>query len=377
MKKITVTGLALLAAGAVIFGAGFIGARGDLSVANGNIGPFKVQVTDGRIHSGFFRTGSADSSSARGIGGGRDKPMTTPPPIPTPTPVLDDGPDTDIQRFAGSDVKEIELNISYADVELCSTDTMYVYVLSEDMDDFVVTLDKNGVLTVESRDMNTVLGLGLLGEAPGLKIALPAERYFELDIENSCGNVSVSGLTLSGVDIDVDMGDISVETLQCKKMKLDAACGAIYADTVTCAGEFAADADLGDITLRNVHTSGILKADSACGAVEVIDSLAEDAELSADMGDISAVNLVCSGNAKLECDCGAIEFTSLSAAGSIEIENSMGSVEGTLAGSFDDYSVESKASLGSNNLPEMLSRNGIQLRVFTDCGSIDISFEKG
>ena len=54
MKKTVIAGLALIAAGALVFGAGFVGAHGDLSVINGNFGPFGVHFTDGNVHSGFY-----------------------------------------------------------------------------------------------------------------------------------------------------------------------------------------------------------------------------------------------------------------------------------------------------------------------------------
>lgn len=375
MKKAAIVGVALVLAGALMFGVGFIGARGDLSVVNGNFGPFRVQFTEGSVHSGFYTSGSG---SAHGIGGGRDKPVTTPPPaIYTGAPA--DGSGTQNSRsFTAEGVREIIITELYADVELCPSDDGQIHVSAEERDNFYCEMSlSDGKLRIERKSSGINVGFGLdTNELSTLRVCVPADIACGLDVENSYGDITVSDLSFGEVELDTSLGDVSFENISCKKAQLDSSYGGVLAQNVECAGDLSAQADMGAVLVDNVHAGLKLEAESDCGSVTVCDSSARELELSSDMGDVGVFDTTAQDRAELDCSCGSIEFRALSVGREIEIENDMGSVEGTLAGSINDYSIESKASLGSNNLPGQLRLGEISLKVFTDCGSIDISFEE-
>lgn len=377
MKKMGMAGLALVIVGALVFGAGYIGARGDLSVVNGNLGPFRVQLTDGHVHSGFFST-DGDSSKS-GIGGGRNKPVTT-PPVPTPTPIrdVDTGSDADSQSFKGEDVREIEINAQGADVVILPSFDGKVTVSAQKLEVYSISLDKNGVLSVEKKgkDKVTIFGLNLTGDLPELRVTMPKEQITSLEVNNSCGNITLEKHALGEVELETDMGDVYVHLTECLSAELSSDCGEVKAFHLVSSRDLSADCDMGDVRLENCEAGGKLTADSSCGKVTVIDCTAVDAELGSDLGDVAVSNLDCVRDVSIDCDCGAIKLSKLSAGRSIEIENSMGSIEGTLAGSISDYSIESKTDLGSNNLPSKLELGTIKLKVHDSCGSIDIDFEE-
>lgn len=381
MRKIGLAGLALAVAGALIFTAGFIGARGDMSVVNGSMGPFRVQLADGQVHSG-------SGGSKSGLGGGRDKPLTTPPPAsPAATATIySDGShhdehgeqhradSADCRSFPAGDVRKIVLDIDFADVALLPSSGADVYVSCDRLDDFTVSLDKGGTLKVDSRNKITVFSLGS-DSRPALSVTVPESLCCSLEADVDCGNIQLENLSLEKLKLDSDMGDVYVYGVECAGAELSSNCGSVQAYSVTSSGRLEIDSDMGDVTVENCSAAAELKVDSNCGRVTVNGCSAKSAELDADMGDIGAYWLSVTGTVKLDCDCGAIEFKGLSAGKSIEIHNSMGAISGTLPGSITDYSIESGADLGSNNLPSELELGGIKLKVHDSCGSIDVRFE--
>jgi len=371
MKKMLIAGLALIVTGGIIFGAGFLGARGDLSVVNGNLGPFRVHLTDGRVESGFMTTGP------HGIGGDRSGISDPVLPSGSTSPSTVSSRSQENMTFPSEGIKSIVINERCADVEIWPSDDENIYVYAETWDGcYCEANSRGGVLSIERKTPNWIFGLNLGSDRQStLRVLVPEGLACNMDIDSSFGSVSVSDLRFNEVSIDADMGDVSFENVLCAGAELDADCGDVLVRSVECSGDLSADTDMGNVTIDGVSVSRELSADSSCGNVAVSSASAGSAELSSDMGDVRAFDLTCVSSAKLDCDCGSIEVRALKAGKEIEMENSMGSIEGTLAGSMDDYSIESGTDLGSNNLPQELQRAGVLLKVFADCGSIDIGFE--
>lgn len=378
MRKMGKAGLALALVGIVVFGLGFIGARGDLSVVNGSIGPMGVHLP--------ATGGTRSDSSQSGIGGGRNKPVTTPPPADR-APVSTDGSHHDEHEYDGhdgqhtadcrsfphGDVRKIELDLDLADLVLYPSPDGNVYVSSDRLDDFRISLDKNGTLNVESRSRVTFFGIS--ADSPTLTVTLPESLICSLEADVDCGKIQLEDLNLDKLKLDADMGDVYVNGVVCSSADLKSSCGSVQALSVTSSGKLEVKSALGDVTLENCAAAAELKAESDCGKVTVDGCAAEKAELEADMGDVGAYWLSVSDSIKLDCDCGAIEFEGLTAGRSIEIDNSMGAIKGILSGSIAAYSIESGTDLGSCNLPSKLEMGDIRLKVHASCGSIDISFE--
>lgn len=81
---------------------------------------------------------------------------------------------------------------------------------------------------------------------------------------------------------------------------------------------------------------------------------------------------------EVENDLGniAVSGISIAAGEKIKLSCDLGSISGTVKGELADYSVTSHAELGSNSLPEALPLGAVTLEVYSDCGNIDLGFEK-
>lgn len=376
MKKTVIAGLALIAAGALVFGAGFVGAHGDLSVINGNFGPFGVHFTDGNVHSGFYTN---VSGSSHGIGGGRDKPVTTPPPTRADEVVsVADVSDTLENLTAEPEgLREIIIKELYADVEILPSDDGEIHISAEKRSDFYCEVSNGGgVLSIERKGTVKPIILGFDSASRStLRVCVPEGMSLKLEIENNCGDITVSDLSFGGVELETALGNVSIENVKCSSAELDSSMGSVLAQNVQSTGDLSAESDMGDVLVDTVSAGGKLTAESSYGAVTVSNSSARELELGSDMGNVSVFDSSAQSKAELDCSFGSIEFRSLSAGREIDIDNDMGSIEGTLAGSMSDYSIESSVDLGSSNLPASLKLGSILLTVTADCGSIDISFE--
>lgn len=119
---------------------------------------------------------------------------------------------------------------------------------------------------------------------------------------------------------------------------------------------------------------GELKVNTSDGRINISQVKASDILLSTSDGRITISEVNCS-NIKAKTSDGSIVVDQLDALKSIALSTSDGSIKGTLCGNVNDYSISSKTSDGSNNLPETSGGSKL-LKVQTSDGSIKIYFEK-
>ena len=120
---------------------------------------------------------------------------------------------------------------------------------------------------------------------------------------------------------------------------------------------------------------GELEVDLTSGEIDAKDVTASDIKMDNTTGSIKLENIESLGDVRIENTTGEIVFENLKSGGDIKLENTTGSIEGTIEGSEDDYSIKTEVTTGDCNLSD--SKGGSKkLDVEITTGSIEIGFTK-
>ena len=334
MKKAAVIGLVLVLAGAVVFGAGYVLTGGDFSRLNGSVGGLTVNLGGEESHSGFGGSVSA-----------------------TPTPEasagqLGSGYTTQTYAYGADEVSRVVVDEAAANIYVGPSTDGQVHVTAMENKDYSYDIScREGVLSLRRRSKNSVqVSVGVTVE---VKLELLLPDGLSLEVNNDCGDVELSGLSLVKAELDSDCGNILLDGVEVEKA-------------------LSVQNDAGEIDLRAV-SAGTLSVENDCGSVTLQDVTAESVEVECDLGEIEVANVFAANRLCLDNDCGDIQLSGVSAGKSIELSCSLGSISGWLNGAEEDYRIRAKVDLGECNLPQS-SQGGIALNVDVDCGSVALSF---
>ena len=92
--------------------------------------------------------------------------------------------------------------------------------------------------------------------------------------------------------------------------------------------------------------------------------------------DIKLPSLTVTDSVSIYVNHGNIQFDTLDAGNTISLETKNGNINGTILGSYDDFTIESFAKQGENNLPESKTGGSKALKVYTNNGDIQIDIKK-
>ncbi|MFR1215100.1 MAG: DUF4097 family beta strand repeat-containing protein [Acutalibacteraceae bacterium] len=92
--------------------------------------------------------------------------------------------------------------------------------------------------------------------------------------------------------------------------------------------------------------------------------------------DITLPSLTVTDSVSIYVNHGNIQFDTLDAGNTISLETKNGNINGTILGSYDDFTIESFAKQGENNLPESKTGGSKALKVYTNNGDIQIDIKK-
>ena len=238
-------------------------------------------------------------------------------------------------------IMQIVLDESNADVTVIRTgkkpggSSSDIVVEYQDSADSALDITSyNGVLTIKRRERAGIF-LWFGDDDLHTELWLPRGLEAELFVETDNGSITVEEVDLRGdAEFSSDNGAISVKDSRVGELTLDSDNGKLEAANVQCAS-LEAEADNGRVTLSDISAETSLYAKTSNGAITV---------------------------------------DNVSAGKRVELRSSNGSIRGTLAGSGDDYRIESKTTNGANNLPNDWGKGDILLTIETTNGAIDIQF---
>ncbi|MBS6735622.1 MAG: hypothetical protein KH275_10585 [Clostridiales bacterium] len=80
------------------------------------------------------------------------------------------------------------------------------------------------------------------------------------------------------------------------------------------------------------------------------------------------------GSIQISDNGGNISFENLDVGNALQLTAKNGDISGTVAGSYDDFSIQSKIKKGDSSLPDDKDEGAKTLNVSCNNGDIDISF---
>lgn len=351
VKRTLFIGAALVLLGAVIFAAGYRICGGDVSSINGSIAGLRVNV--GGVN-GFGSDSGEYSRHEYEFSNGTAGEASPAPVSPAPTGETGSLHEYD---FAGG-TAHISLKELWGDVSIGQSPDEKIHLSAMESEHYYLhTESSEEGLCIERRsdDSHLIFNIGASPELK-LELLLPAGVEYCLEVENDLGNITVSGVRIADGDFESSSGNIRLTDIDAS-------------------GDISAECDNGDLTLTDVSCL-TLSADNDCGNVRLERVSSERTDIDASLGSVTLTGVKALRTLSVNADCGDVSANGISAEGGIKLSCGLGSISGTIEGELADYSVTSHTELGSNSLPEALSLGPVTLEVYSDCGDIDIGFEK-
>ncbi len=233
-------------------------------------------------------------------------------------------------------------------------------------------IEQDGTLTV-SETIRFPQFLQWETKTPELTVILPERTYAELSVRAARG-ICATGLQASErIAFASDYGNVEVSDLSAPSIQLTADAGNVLAASVR-AESVLLRSDCGNVEGKNIAAEHLLELYSKLGNVLADDVSSEGAlRMESECGNCVLRGACTAKDASVEVDLGNICVDGILSASQIDLTNDCGNVEGTIAGSAQDYTIRAVTDLGNNNLRD---RDGGSktLTIHVSLGNIEILF---
>ena len=208
-----------------------------------------------------------------------------------------------------------------------------------------------------------------------LIIDVPQDFFGTMEIETSNAHVLVDNLDIEKAMIKTSNGKVTVsETTLTGDFEIVTSNASVQLDSVEINSDSLVHTSNGKILASDVQIGQKGKFQTSNAGVEIKDSTADVFDLKTSSGSVDLTGIVVKERIIVQTSNGSILLSQVDTAKSIECITSNGSVRGTVVGAMEDFSITSKTSNGSNNLPSQ-TNHGEKSAVFkTSNANINIDF---
>lgn len=205
-------------------------------------------------------------------------------------------------------------------------------------------------------------------------IRVPEKLLDSVFVETSMGDVDLSDLEAGSVTVQGDMGDVTLDNVSASEsMTVTQSLGRVTLENCQ-GGTLLLENDMGDTDVASGRfTEGQITSSS--GSVGVADSDFTALTVDNDMGNVNLTSTQVSGATSCTVNMGNIDLDAF-ASPDITLTADSGNVTGTLAGRQADYQITVDTDMGNSTLKDQLGDGPNILRVTTDMGNIELSFEE-
>ena len=198
------------------------------------------------------------------------------------------------------------------------------------------------------------------------------------EISSTSGDIALTDVPVANsLTMGTTSGDAAVSG-RAGSLKMTSTSGALTAHDMEIAGGLTAGTTSGEITLANLAVGADLKASSTSGGVSVSETDAQSFTLGGVSGEIRLSGVRAAGGEgaiSATTTSGGIELSDASAA-AYSFGTVSGDVTGVLPGSVRDYTITTSTVSGGNSLPTESYGGRKTIDVTTTSGDIELSFEE-
>lgn len=283
---------------------------------------------------------------------------------------------TRTQTFTG--IEDIDISYPFADIAVKTDEAAEEIALS-----YPVRVDRDGnelvytQLTAEGGLLRLTaeekpawnFGISIQVSAPQVVLTLPATAFGDISIGSDAGKIAVEGVTCGDLLLSANLGDIEAKDVSCTQLTATASAGAVAVYGAACEGA-QLTADLGEVRAENVQC-GALTCTSQLGSARIERLQCEKLSVDVETGDIELEEAAVQ-SIELSVELGDIDLRQVDAQ-ELDLAAEMGSIEGTLAGTEEDYTIGVTANMGSSNIADRFGGTRT-LVAATEMGDITITF---
>lgn len=206
-------------------------------------------------------------------------------------------------------------------------------------------------------------------------VALPEDYTGNVSLITSNADISARGLSLPGdVSLQTTNAAIRVQELECTgRLRLATTNNAWKLEHVT-AAEIEAKATNRSVSATQVHTQGSLNLSTTNGAISLEDVSAAACTAQSSNNAIQATEVVTQGRLELRTTNNTIRLERVQPGSSAELVTTNGAIRGSILDRADQYTIESRTTNASNNLPEHFGSGPKRLTARTTNGKIAVDF---
>ena len=283
---------------------------------------------------------------------------------------------TRTQTFTG--IEDIDISYPFADIAVKTDEAAEEIALSypvrvdRDGNDLGYTqlTAKDGLLRLTAKDKPSWnFGFGIQVSAPQVVLTLPATAFGDISIGSDAGKIAVEGVTCGDLLLSANLGDIEAKDVSCTQLTATASAGAVAVYGAACEGA-QLTADLGAVIVEDMQCSA-LTCTSQLGSARIERLQCEKLSVDVETGDIELEEAAVQ-SIELSVELGDIDLRQVDAQ-ELDLAAEMGSIEGTLAGTEEDYTIGVTANMGSSNIADRFGGTRT-LVAATEMGDITITF---
>lgn len=279
-----------------------------------------------------------------------------------------------------SEVTSIQLKDHNTQVEFVSADVDNVRV--EYMDNEYVQYsieNKGGELIIQKEEKkkwgNTFFAMDFSFQNIKMTITVPENFRGGIHLKTSNSNIDVSSAHLQNATLISSNGKIQLEQVNIAgNLDIKTSNARIILENVDGEGSMTAHSSNGRIT---IHESSF-KEDAVCrttnSGIDIKNATATRFDLDTGNGEIDLSGISALREVLAKTSNSDIDLTNVDVGESIVCITSNGNIEGTVFGAAEDFSLRSKTSNGSNNLPSDTTGGEKQAEFQTSNSDIEIYF---
>ena len=277
-----------------------------------------------------------------------------------------------------TDIEDIDISYPFADIAVKTDEAAEEIALSypvrvdRDGNDLGYTqlTAKDGLLRLTAEEKPAWnFGFGIQVSAPQVVLTLPATAFGDIAIGSDAGKIAVEGVTCGDLLLSANLGDIEAKDVSCTQLTATASAGAVAVYGAACEGA-QLTADLGAVIVEDVQC-GALTCTSQLGSARIERLQCEKLSVDVETGDIELEEAAVQ-SIELSVELGDIDLRQVDAQ-ELDLAAEMGSIEGTLAGTEEDYTIGVTANMGSSNIADRFGGTRT-LVAATEMGDITITF---